>query len=73
MQLIRSTKVYSADGLCGWHDGFAGFYLVVFGVPEDVRKQQEAERKFQEAEQQRKNQEFLNQLAELRAQREESL
>jgi molecular chaperone GrpE (heat shock protein) len=46
---------------------------VVFGVPEDVRKQQEAERKFQEAEQQRKNQEFLNQLAELRAQREESL
>jgi hypothetical protein len=38
MQPIRSTKVYSADGLCGWHDGFTGFYLVVFGVPEHVWK-----------------------------------
>jgi hypothetical protein len=67
MQPIRSTQVYSANGLCGWHDGFAGFYLVVSGVPEHVRKQQEAERKFQEAEQQRRYQEIANLLAEITA------
>jgi hypothetical protein len=71
MQLIRSTKVYSADGLCGWHNGFTGFYLVVSGVPEHVRKQQEAEQKFQEAEQQRRYQEIANLLAEMRAQNQQ--
>jgi hypothetical protein len=51
-QTNRSALKYSADG-CGWYDGFTGFYLVL-GVPERVRKKQEAERKFQQAEQQRK-------------------
>jgi len=64
----RSTLVYSVDGLRGWHDGFAGFYLVVSGVPDHERKKQEAERKFQEAEQQRRYQEIADLLAEMRAQ-----
>jgi hypothetical protein len=51
-QTNQSALKYSADG-CGWNDGFAGFYLVL-GVPEHVRKKQEAEQKFQQAEQQRK-------------------
>ncbi len=71
MQPIRSTQVYSANGLCGWHDGFAGFYLVVSGVPEHERKKQVAERKFQEAEQQRRYQEIANLLAEMRAQNQQ--
>jgi hypothetical protein len=47
-QTNRLALKYSADGR-GWYDGFAGFYLV-FGVPEHVRKKQEAKRKFQQAE-----------------------
>jgi hypothetical protein len=71
MQPIRSMQVYSANGLCGWHDGFAGFYLVVSGVLEHERKKQETERKFQEAEQQQRYQEIANLLAEMRAQNQQ--
>jgi hypothetical protein len=67
----RSTLVYSADGLCGWHDGFVGFYIVVSGVPEHERLKQEAERKFQEVEQQWRYQEIANLLAEMRAQNQQ--
>jgi hypothetical protein len=56
----RSTLVYSADGLRGWHDGFAGFYLVVSEVPDHEQKKQEAE-------QQRRYQEIVDLLAEMRA------
>jgi hypothetical protein len=58
------------DSMDGTTD--AGFCLVVSGVPEHVRKKQKAERKFQEAGQQRRSQEIANLLAEMRAQNQES-
>ncbi len=62
-QTNRLALKYSADGR-GWYDGFAGFYLVL-GVPERVRKKQEAERKFQEAKQQQSDTLMAEMMAKL--------